>query len=134
MPDHLRLIRTRAGALLARLRGEEAGMTLVEVLVAVIVLLIGILPTVKVFNDSRDQNATGEHHEIALLQAEQALEEMRGLPYNHLAMNAGRLRPGRRSAVRHHAARRDRTSPSRSSPTPRRGWRPATPGSIPSRR
>ncbi len=94
MSDHLRLIRTRAWALLARLRGEEAGMTLIEVLVAVMVLLIGILPTVKVFNDSRDQNATGEHHEIALLQAEQALEEMRGLPYNHLAMNAAASDPG----------------------------------------
>ncbi len=94
MPDHLRLIRTRVSALLARLRGEEAGMTLIEVLVAVMVLLIGILPTVKVFNDSRDQNATGEHHEIALLQAEQALEEMRGLPYNHLAMNAAASDPG----------------------------------------
>ena len=33
------------------------------------------------FNDSRDQGATGERHEIAALQAEQALEEMRGIPY-----------------------------------------------------
>ncbi len=91
MPDHLL---TRACAALRRVRQEERGMTLVEVMVAAMVLLIAIVPTVKVFDDSRDQNATGERHEIALLQAQQALEEMRGLPYNHLALNAAAADPG----------------------------------------
>lgn len=89
MPDLSRRLQAAA----ARLR-DERGMTVVEVLVAAMLLLVAIVPTVKVFDDSRDQNATGEHHEIALLQAEQALEEMRGLPYSHLAMNAGPVDPG----------------------------------------
>ena len=93
MPDH-RSLTSRAGVLLARARAEQRGLTLVEVMVAAMVLLIGILPTVKVFNDSRDQSATGERHEIALFQAEQALEEMRGLPYDRLLLSAGAVDPG----------------------------------------
>ena len=84
----------RIAAVLRRLRDDQRGMTLVEAMVAAMLLLVGIVPTVKVFDDSRDQNATGERHEIALLQAEQALEEMRGLPYDRLLMNAGAADPG----------------------------------------
>ena len=94
MPDDDGMIRRAVTAAFTRLRDEQRGMTLVEAMVAAMLLMIGIVPTVKVFDDSRDQNATGERHEIALLQAEQALEEMRGLPYDRLLMNAGASDPG----------------------------------------
>lgn len=94
MSDHRGLIPARLAAALGGLRSEQRGMTVVEVMVAAMILLIGIVPTVKVFDDSRDQNATGERHEIALFQAEQALEEMRGLPYNRLLLAAGAVDPG----------------------------------------
>jgi len=94
VPDDHDLSRGRIATVLRRLRDDQRGMTLVEAMVAAMLLLVGIVPTVKVFDDSRDQNATGERHEIALLQAEQALEEMRGLPYDRLLMNAGASDPG----------------------------------------
>ena len=94
MPDQRQLMGGRARNVLGRLRAEESGMTLIEVLVAATILLVALVPTVSVFDDTRDQNATGERHEIALLQAEQALEEMRGLPYSRLVMNAGAVDPG----------------------------------------
>ena len=72
---------------------DESGFTIVEVLAAALILVIGLLATLGVFNDSRDENATGERAEIALMQAEQALEEMRGLPYSKLTMSAGAVDP-----------------------------------------
>lgn len=75
-------------------RSSEDGFTVVEALVATFVLLAGLLSIIGVFDDSRDQNATGERSEVALLQAEQALEEMRGIPYKHLLLEAGAVDPG----------------------------------------
>jgi hypothetical protein len=92
--DDDRVIRSGLCSAFERLRREERGMTLIEAMVAAMVLMVGLIPTIKVFDSSRDQNATGERHEIALLQAEQALEEMRGLPYDRLLMNAGAGDPG----------------------------------------
>ena len=71
-----------------RLR-DERGFTLIKVTAAAFVLIAGLLAVLGIFNDSRDQNATGERAEIALMQAEQALEEMRGVPYSKLMLNAG---------------------------------------------
>ena len=76
-----------------RLRREESGFTIVEAMIAAMVLMLGLVPIVGVFDSSRDQSRTGERHEIAVLQAEQALEELRGLPYNRLMMNAGAVDP-----------------------------------------
>jgi len=78
---------------LSRAARDERGFTVVESLVAGLILLIGLIATVGVFDDSRDQNATAERHEIALMQAEQALEEMRGLPYKNLMLDAGAVEP-----------------------------------------
>ena len=71
----------------------ERGFTIVEVVVAVAVMLVGLLSLVGLFNDSRDQNASGERAEIAVMQAEQAIEEMRGIPYSHLLLSAGASDP-----------------------------------------
>ncbi|MDQ3572920.1 MAG: hypothetical protein M3383_08690 [Actinomycetota bacterium] len=75
-------------------RRAEDGFTVVEALIATFVLLAGLLSIIGVFDDSRDQNATGERSEVALLQAEQALEELRGIPYNRLLLDAGAVDPG----------------------------------------
>ena len=72
---------------------SESGFTIVEVAVALSVLLTGLLATIGLFDDSRDQNATGERTEIGVMQAEQAIEEMRGLPYANLMLSAGAVDP-----------------------------------------
>jgi type II secretory pathway pseudopilin PulG len=71
----------------------ERGFTIVEVVVAVFVMLAGLLSLVGLFDDSRDQNAVGERTEVAVMQAEQAIEEMRGTPYAHLLLSAGAQDP-----------------------------------------
>lgn len=72
---------------------DEAGFTIVEVVVAVSILLTGLVSLLGLFNDSRDQNATGERTEIAVMQAEQAMEELRGVPYPKLMLSAGAVDP-----------------------------------------
>ena len=74
--------------------GGQSGFTIVEVVAAVGVMLVGLLSLLGLFNDSRDQNETGERTEIAVLQAEQAIEELRSLPYSKLMLNAGAVDPG----------------------------------------
>jgi type II secretory pathway pseudopilin PulG len=76
-----------------RAPASESGFTIVEVAVALSVLLTGLLATIGLFDDSRDQNATGERTEIGVMQAEQAIEEMRGLPYANLMLSAGAVDP-----------------------------------------
>lgn len=83
----------RGSRLGARLVRDERGFTLVEALVAGFVLVAGLLATIGVFDDSRDQNATGERHEIAVMQAEQAIEEIRGMPYEKVLLNAAAAQP-----------------------------------------
>lgn len=72
---------------------DERGFALVEAIIAGVVLLVGVVSMLGVFNDSRDLSATGERHEIAVLQAEQALEELRGIPYKNLVLNSGAVEP-----------------------------------------
>ena len=79
-------------------RPDEAGFTIVEVVAAIGVMLVGLLSLLGLFDDSRDQNASGERTEIAVMQAEQALEELRGIPYAQPDAGRRRRRPDRRPA------------------------------------
>ncbi len=72
---------------------DERGFTIVEVAAAAAIMLTGLLSLIGLFDDSRDQNATGERTQIAAMQAEQAIEEMRGVPYEHLMLSAGAVDP-----------------------------------------
>jgi hypothetical protein len=65
----------------------ERGFTVIEAMVASFVLVSGLLTGLGVFGHSRDQGATAERNQIALHQAEAALEEIRGIPYAHIALD-----------------------------------------------
>lgn len=66
---------------------NEAGFTLVEGLVAGLLLLIGMLGSIGIFESSGHESATGERQQIAAERAQAELERIRELPYNELAIN-----------------------------------------------
>ncbi len=70
-----------------RLRSED-GFTLIEMLVAGIVLAIGIGAAVSILISSGNASTTAERHEVGVQQAEQALEQVRSLPYNQVGLTA----------------------------------------------
>ncbi len=70
-----------------RLR-SESGFTLVEAAVAALILVIGILGGVSVFDTSRRESNTGERLQIAQSKASSELERMRDVPYDELVTNS----------------------------------------------
>lgn len=65
---------------------QEAGFTLVEVLVAAFVLVVGILATLSIFASAQSTSMTSQRNEIAAREAENQLEDMRGQCYAALTM------------------------------------------------
>lgn len=65
---------------------REAGFTLVEVLVAAVVLVVGILATLSIFASAQSTSMTSQRSEIAAREAENQLEDMRGQCYAALTM------------------------------------------------
>ncbi|MDX6691446.1 MAG: hypothetical protein QOG15_2903 [Solirubrobacteraceae bacterium] len=69
-------------------RRREAGFTLVEVLVATLVLMIAIGATLTVLTSANGSTATSQRNEVASREAEQQLEQMRGQCYGALSMKS----------------------------------------------
>ena len=67
---------------------SEAGFTIVEAVVAGLILVIGILGSVSVFDSSRRESGTGERLQVAQARAEAELERMRDIPYDELATDS----------------------------------------------
>ncbi|MDX6588132.1 MAG: hypothetical protein QOI31_2605 [Solirubrobacterales bacterium] len=67
---------------------SESGFTLVEGLVAGLILVIGILGGVSVFDTSRRESGTGERQQVAQAKAAAELERMRDIPYAQLATDS----------------------------------------------
>jgi prepilin-type N-terminal cleavage/methylation domain-containing protein len=65
---------------------SEAGFTLVELLVAMSVLLIGIVATFGVFASSKNANLVSQRHEVAVHQAQREMERLRALKYTELGL------------------------------------------------
>jgi Tfp pilus assembly protein PilV len=80
----------------ARIRSrlaDEGGFTLIEGLVAGLVLVIGLLASIGVFEGSAHESATGERQQVAVEQAQAELERLRDLPYDQLAIDQGQPQP-----------------------------------------
>jgi type II secretory pathway pseudopilin PulG len=72
---------------------DERGFTLVEAAVAGVILAIGILGSIGVFDSSRRESATGERLQVAQALAEAELERMRDVPFAQLATNGAESWP-----------------------------------------
>ena len=71
---------------LRRTLAGEAGMGLVEALVAATILLGGILATLSVIDSSRSLGTVNERKQTAIHRAEQQLEKARAIPYAQLEL------------------------------------------------
>jgi hypothetical protein len=70
---------------LARLRCED-GIGMVEALGAAVLLLVGVLAALSVFDGSRQLVTTSERKEVAVHHAEQELERAASIPYPQLEL------------------------------------------------
>jgi Tfp pilus assembly protein PilV len=70
--------------MIARLRHAEAGFTLVEVMVAATVLVVGVLGTVSMVDAANQDTSKNHRREIATATARDVIEATRGLPYTSL--------------------------------------------------
>lgn len=68
---------------------DESGLTLIELLVAAIILVVGILGTATLVAGSESTTLDAELQQVATEEAEQAIEDLRTLPYAELANAAG---------------------------------------------
>ncbi|MDX6639651.1 MAG: hypothetical protein QOF12_662 [Solirubrobacteraceae bacterium] len=67
---------------------DERGMTLIEVMVAAVILVVGILSLLTVFTSSGALTTKSEREAQAADFAEQQVELLRALPYASVALNA----------------------------------------------
>jgi prepilin-type N-terminal cleavage/methylation domain-containing protein len=77
---HPRAIQRRLGA--------EAGFTLVEVLVAVMIIALGITSALTVFDVSTRATFNAERSQVAVDEAQRQMEDMRALDYDQVALSS----------------------------------------------
>jgi prepilin-type N-terminal cleavage/methylation domain-containing protein len=61
---------------------EESGYSLVEVMVAIMILAIAIIPMVRMFDAGLRSSVEGSNYDNARMLAIERLEKVRALPYN----------------------------------------------------
>jgi type II secretory pathway pseudopilin PulG len=62
-------------------RTSESGFTLIEALIAIVVLVVGILAIVNLFVVASTSNAVGNHSTAATGQATETLERLKAIPF-----------------------------------------------------
>jgi prepilin-type N-terminal cleavage/methylation domain-containing protein len=67
---------------------SQAGFTLVEMLVAMVVLLIGIVATFGVFASSKNATLASQRHEVAVHEAQREMERLRAFRYTELGLTS----------------------------------------------
>jgi type II secretory pathway pseudopilin PulG len=72
-------------------RTSESGFTLIEALIAIVVLVVGIVAIVNLFVVASTSNAVGNHSTVATGQATETLERLKSIPFLDLtaAMTGG---------------------------------------------
>lgn len=71
-----------------RIRDEQAGFGLIEVLVSIAVLALGVLPAVHLLARGQQTAASAQHLQVASSLATQAIEELRARPFDALRQGA----------------------------------------------
>ena len=77
---------------LSRARAED-GFTIVEVLVASVVMVVGLLALLATFDHARNLTSGSERSAQAIRVAERELERLMAIPYNSLAQNSTATAP-----------------------------------------
>lgn len=67
---------------------DESGFTIVESMVATLIIIIGMIGGLSIFDSSRNESETAERQQIALQYAEAELERMHGLDYDELVLQS----------------------------------------------
>lgn len=70
-------------------RSGEAGFTLVEALVAMVVLVFGIIAVANLMIFAASANSVGNASTVATAMASRELERLKGLPFTHASLEAG---------------------------------------------
>jgi prepilin-type N-terminal cleavage/methylation domain-containing protein len=73
---------------LRRLGREEGGFTLLEVMIASLILVIGVLAVIGVFDSSRRLTTVSEKEEVVAHRAEAELERIQSMPFAAVALAA----------------------------------------------
>jgi prepilin-type N-terminal cleavage/methylation domain-containing protein len=71
---------------LAELARQEEGFTLIEILIAVMLLTVAIMAVLSVLDSSRSLVSVSEKNQTASHRAEQELERVAALPYSQIAL------------------------------------------------
>jgi type IV pilus assembly protein PilV len=68
---------------------SEAGFTLVEALIAILLLVVGLMAISNLFIVAGSSNQTGSHSTAATTQATEAMERLAAIPFNQLTAGGG---------------------------------------------
>jgi prepilin-type N-terminal cleavage/methylation domain-containing protein len=71
----------------SKIAQSQAGFSLVELLVAVLILMAGTLAAVNVFASSKALSFATQRHEVAIHMAQGELERLHGLPYTQVGLS-----------------------------------------------
>jgi prepilin-type N-terminal cleavage/methylation domain-containing protein len=78
----------RTRALARRVNEAQGGFTLIEVVVATLVLAMGVIGTVALFTSSKNSSLVAQRHEVAIAQAHKEMEALRKKTYAQLGLTS----------------------------------------------
>jgi hypothetical protein len=70
-------------------RTSESGFTLIEALIAIVVLMVGIVAIVNLFVVASTSNAIGNHSTAATGQATETMERLKAIPFLNITAAMG---------------------------------------------
>ena len=76
-------------AVTTQARTSESGFTLIEALIAIVVLVIGIVAIVNLFVVAATSNAVGNHSTVSTGQATETMERLKSIPFLDLTAAMG---------------------------------------------
>jgi Tfp pilus assembly protein PilV len=71
-----------------KLRAQESGFMLIELLMAILILAVGVIALLTVVDSSRRLTNVGEKQDVLVQVAQQQMEKILSLPYSQIALNA----------------------------------------------
>lgn len=84
----MRQKREAATARVVRRRADEKGFTLLEIIIALLVMMISVLGTASLFIFAINYNSGSRDRTVALAIAQQRIERLRNIPFTDAALNA----------------------------------------------